>query len=142
MEKLVDFINFALVPLRLVIPQPILRKIPLLRTNLEERTRVVIAEYEGNALDIGCGTNVLIEQYRSIGNKGEGVDVYPWKDDIVIVKDTTCLPFETAEFDSVSFVACINHIPNRNMIYVSVKEKALSTGASSPLYCPYYPLSR
>jgi len=114
MEKIVDLINLALVPLRLVVPQPILRKLPVLRTNLEERTRVVIAEYEGNVLDIGCGTNVPIEQYRSMGNKGEGVDVYPWKDDIIIVKDTACLPFESVEFDTVSFVACINHIPNRN----------------------------
>ncbi len=77
---------------------------------LERRRReMVLAEVRGRLLDIGCGNNRLV---RSYGN-GVGVDVHPWEGVDVVVRDTARLPFPNASFETVSFVACLNHIPNR-----------------------------
>jgi len=110
---LVDAVNFLCVPLRLMIPQPLLARIPVLRTNEEERRNRVLAEYRGKALDLGCGANRLIRTYRESGRKGSGVDVYDWDGPDLIVPDTSRLPFAPRSFDTISFVACLNHIPNR-----------------------------
>ena len=75
----------------------------------DERVIQALNYAKGRALDIGCGANHFIKSY---GN-GTGVDVYPWKGVDVVVKDTASLPFENDEFDTVSFIACLNHIPNR-----------------------------
>lgn len=112
-SMLADFINFLLVPLRLLIPQPILLKIPLLRSNEEERKRRVIAEYIGSALDVGCGNNKIVKDYRQKGNNGVGIDVHDFGGADNIFENTACLPFESESFDTISFVACLNHIPNR-----------------------------
>ncbi len=112
-ERLVLLINFLLVPLRLAIPQPVIEKIPLLKTNREERFGRVLAEYRGKALDIGCRHNVIIKKYRELGNCGEGVDIYHWDGADLIVEDTSRLPYESETFDTVSIVASLNHIPNR-----------------------------
>lgn len=67
---------------------------------------------KGRLLDIGCGDNRLVREYGS----GVGVDVVDWGDVDLVVEDTARLPFEDASFDSVSFVACLNHIPNREEV--------------------------
>jgi SAM-dependent methyltransferase len=82
-------------------------------TNADIRTGVVLNAVRGRLLDIGCGTNRLVAQYRRDGGDGVGVDVYPWPGADLIVDDTSRLPYPDASFDTVSFVACINHIPNR-----------------------------
>lgn len=64
----------------------------------------------GRVLDIGCGNNNLIKKYKN----GVGVDVFPWPG-VDIVCDTTKLPFKDEEFDTVFFIACLNHIPNREV---------------------------
>ena len=110
---LVDMINFVCVPVRLLIPQPIISKIPILRTNEEERALRILAEYRGVALDIGCGSNRIIKSYRQSGKDGTGIDVYNWDGPDLIVEDTSDLPFAPKTFDTISFVACLNHIPNR-----------------------------
>lgn len=76
-----------------------------------ERRRIslVLPHIRGRLLDIGCGQNALVTSY---GN-GIGVDVYPWKGVGIVVEDTTSLPFEDGSYDTVSFVACLNHIPSR-----------------------------
>lgn len=74
-----------------------------------ERRERVRKHVKGRLLDIGCGDNLLVRAY---GN-GVGVDVVDWGDVDHVVEDTANLPFGDAEFDTVSFVACLNHIPNR-----------------------------
>jgi SAM-dependent methyltransferase len=73
------------------------------------RHEIVLAHVRGRLLDIGCGPNKLVKAH---GN-GVGVDVYPWPGVDQVVENSATLPFEDGSFDSVSFVACLNHIPNR-----------------------------
>jgi ubiquinone/menaquinone biosynthesis C-methylase UbiE len=40
-----------------------------------------------------------------------GVDVHPWPD-VDVICDTTNLPFPQALFDTVTLLACLNHIPS------------------------------
>lgn len=75
----------------------------------DERVIRALKYTKGKALDIGCGSNNYI---RSYGN-GVGVDVYPWEGTDVVVKDTAKLPFKKGEFETVTLLACLNHIPNR-----------------------------
>lgn len=75
----------------------------------DERVIMALRYVKGKALDIGCGANNFI---RSYGN-GTGVDVYPWEGVDKVVKDAAKLPFKDGEFETVSFLACLNHIPNR-----------------------------
>jgi ubiquinone/menaquinone biosynthesis C-methylase UbiE len=64
---------------------------------------------EGRLLDIGCGNNQLVRKY---GHDSIGVDVYDFGGGATIVEDASKLPFDDGSFDTVSFVACLNHIPN------------------------------
>jgi ubiquinone/menaquinone biosynthesis C-methylase UbiE len=41
------------------------------------------------------------------------VDVFDWGGGCTIIENCAKLPFEDGSFDTVSFVACINHIPER-----------------------------
>lgn len=86
----------------------------------DERVIMALKYTKGRTLDIGCGANNFI---RSYGN-GVGVDVADWKGCDVVIKDAAELPFEDGEFDTVSYLACLNHIPNRED---SVKEAARVT---------------
>jgi SAM-dependent methyltransferase len=82
-------------------------------TTLEdERLEAVTPWIRGRLLDIGAGHNTLIKRY---GN-GVGVDVFEWGGGAVVVDDTAALPFPDASFDTVTFVACLNHIPNREQV--------------------------
>ncbi len=76
----------------------------------DERVIMALKHTKGRLLDVGCGANNFV---RSYGN-GLGVDVADWKGCDIVVKDAAKLPFKKAEFDTVSFLACLNHIPNRN----------------------------
>lgn len=106
--------NFLGIPLRMILlPDKLSKKIGL--TSLEdERISKVISEVKGKLLDIGCGNNRLIKEYKN----GIGVDVYDWGGGGLIVKDSSKLPFQTEEFDTVSFVADLNHIPNRSDVII------------------------
>lgn len=81
----------------------------------DERVIEVLIRAKGRLLDIGCGSNTLV---RSYGN-GVGVDVFPWEGCDMVIDDAGHLPFADAEFDTVSYVACLNHIHNRD---ASLKE--------------------
>lgn len=83
----------------------------------DERVIMALKHTKGKVLDIGCGANNFV---RSYGN-GVGVDVADWKGCDIVIKDAAKLPFKKQEFDTVTFLACLNHIPNRND---SVKEAA------------------
>lgn len=75
-----------------------------------ERIMMAATQLRGKVLDIGCGTNDLIRLYRQSGGIGWGVDVYNFGGADLIV-DSTRLPFRDGEFDTVCFIANLNHIP-------------------------------
>lgn len=113
-NKLLDTINTAILPLKLIIPQPIIRKIPCLLSNEDLRFRAVLKYINGYLLDVGCGHNRLVRQlYKESRNRGIGVDVYPWEEVDTLVERSDQLPFEDNTFDSVTLVGVINHIPYR-----------------------------
>jgi len=76
----------------------------------EERLRAVLPCLSGRLLDVGAGRNLLC---RLHGNDSVGVDVFDFGGGAMIVNDTRALPFEDESFDTVAFVACLNHIPYR-----------------------------
>lgn len=79
-------------------------------TTLDEaRFNAVLPYVKGRLLDIGCGTNDLVRLYGD----GVGVDVFDWGGGSIIVEDTSKLPFKDDSFDTIAFLACLNHIPNR-----------------------------
>ena len=76
----------------------------------DERVIMALKHTKGRLLDIGCGANNFVHSY---GN-GVGVDVAAWKGCDVVIEDAARLPFKKGEFDTVSYLACLNHIPNRD----------------------------
>lgn len=83
----------------------------------DERVIIALKHTKGRLLDIGCGANNFV---RSYGN-GVGVDVAQWEGCDQVIKDAAMLPFDDNSFETVSYLACLNHIPNRND---AVKEAA------------------
>ncbi len=75
----------------------------------DERVIMAMKYANGRALDIGCGANNFI---RSYGN-GLGVDVHPWNGCDQVITDAAKLPFKKGEFQTITYLACLNHIPNR-----------------------------
>jgi SAM-dependent methyltransferase len=75
----------------------------------DERVAIALKYAQGEVLDIGCGANNFV---RSYGN-GVGVDVYPWDGCDKVIESAAKLPFEDKSFGTVSYLACLNHIPNR-----------------------------
>jgi SAM-dependent methyltransferase len=108
-----NWLNNILFPLKMIIPQPIVEKIPGLLTNEDIRIRQVLVHAKGKLLDIGCGNNRLVKLYLQMSGEGIGVDVYRWDDSVLLVKNTANLPFGPGTFNTITFVASINHIPNR-----------------------------
>jgi len=77
-----------------------------------ERFDYVAREVQGYCLDIGCSRhNRFINEY--LGGNGRGVDVFPYEGLTKehLLEDLTQLPFENESFDSVTFIANINHCP-------------------------------
>jgi SAM-dependent methyltransferase len=58
---------------------------------------------------VGAGRNRLTAEYGS----GIGVDVHDWGGGALVVPDSRHLPFSDGSFDTVTFLACLNHIPER-----------------------------
>src|SRR5260370_29030535 len=74
----------------------------------DERVIQAMKEAKGRVLDIGSGANNFVRRY---GN-GIGVDIVGWKGCDLVITDAAKLPFKDGEFDTVSYIACLNHIPN------------------------------
>lgn len=83
----------------------------------QERILFALKHIEGRVLDIGCGDNVIV---RAHGN-GVGVDVYPWDHVDRVVENSAHLPFDDGEFDCVTIIAALNHIPNRKEVLREVR---------------------
>lgn len=82
----------------------------------DERIRAVFPYCRGSLLDVGCGKNNLVATYTP--GFGVGVDIYDWHCGALILPDTSKLPFKEGSFDTITFLACLNHIPNRNDVLV------------------------
>lgn len=108
-----DIANLLFMPLRLLLPHEVANKISL-NSIKDERVNMVLRFVKGRLLDIGCGTNLLVERYEHNGSIG--VDVYDFKGGGKIIQNPAKLPFESNSFDTISFIASFNHIPNREEV--------------------------
>lgn len=117
-SKILDIVFF---PVRVLFSHELVNKLGL-RSLRDERCDRVMRNCRGRLLDIGCGNNQLVRKY---GHSSIGVDVYDFGGGATIVEDTSKLPFDDGSFDTVSFVACLNHIPNRAGVLVE-SERVLS----------------
>jgi SAM-dependent methyltransferase len=87
-------------------------------TTLEdERISAVLPHIRGRLLDIGAGRNRLVKEY---GN-GIGVDIHDWGGEVQVVADTSNLRFPDHSFDTITFIACLNHIPYREKVLGEAK---------------------
>jgi SAM-dependent methyltransferase len=81
-------------------------------TSLEdERLGAVLPEVRGRLLDVGAGVNTLVQRYGDPSSLG--VDVVDWGGGATVIESSSRLPFDGETFDTVTFVACLNHIPDR-----------------------------
>ena len=78
------------------------------RMDIFEKSRIktTLPYLKGKVLDIGCGYNNLIKEYRGLGI---GVDIYSWKG-VEIIANASELPFKDNSFDTITFLANISHI--------------------------------
>jgi len=102
------FLNFFTLPIKLIFDHDTVNRLGL--TSLrDERINICLKYCSGKVLDVGCGEgNQLVRKWRN----GIGVDVYPWEG-VDKVCDTRNLPFKDNEFDTVTIVAALGHIPER-----------------------------
>jgi SAM-dependent methyltransferase len=76
------------------------------------RINKVLPHIKGKLLDIGCGNNKLKDTY---GN-GIGVDVHDWGNVDILVDDTSKIPLADKSIDTITIIAALNHIPNREKV--------------------------
>lgn len=126
-QKFKDFVTFPLRALTLFTDNK--WGLSALRS---ERFDYVAREVTGYCLDVGCGThNVFINRY--LNGNGKGIDIFPYDglSDENIVEDLTKFPFDDATFDSVTFIANLNHIPkSMRDIELAEAHRCLRTGGN------------
>lgn len=77
-----------------------------------ERFDYVAGQVRGYCLDVGCGPyNRFIRDF--LNHNGRGIDVYRYEGltEEHLVEDMTRFPFEDGAYDSVTFIANLNHVP-------------------------------
>ena len=82
---------------------------PVIRYLERRRIDMVKPYVKGHLLDVGCGPNKLVREYGD----GVGLDTHSWSAAVQVIGEAASLPFKDSSFDTVAFVACLNHIPNR-----------------------------
>lgn len=107
LKKLVDFATFGL------------RALVLyhddrwgLSSLASERYDYAAGEVQGRCLDVGCGRgNRFVTKY--LAGNGRGIDVFRYEGltDENLVEDMSHFPFEDASFETVTFLANLNHVP-------------------------------
>jgi hypothetical protein len=107
-HKLLDFCTFPIRALTLHGGNDVFG----LSSLASERFYYVSQYVQGYCLDVGCGPhNRFVSEFR-LGN-GKGIDVFAY-DGLTednIVHDMTKLPFPDEHFNSVTFIANLNHVP-------------------------------
>lgn len=107
-----EVFDFIFAPLRLtVLPDAAVARLGLTSSKVE-RLRAVTPWLKGRVLDIGCGDNELVRLY----GHGVGVDVYDWGGGALILPDCARLPFSDNSFGTITILAALNHIPNREEV--------------------------
>ena len=106
-QKAVDFVTF---PIRAVLP--VQESKWGMTSRPDERFDYAAEQIRGRVLDIGCGrNNTFVNRHASADSVGIDVFGYEGLTGDQIVEDMTHLPFDDASFDTVTFIANINHIP-------------------------------
>ena len=90
----------------------------------DERVIMALRYAKEKVLDVGCGANIFVKSY---GN-GIGVDVYPWEGVDQVIKNAARLPFPDRSFDTISFLACLNHIKNRDKALIEARRVLKKNG--------------
>jgi len=126
-QKIKDFITF---PVRsLLVTEHNKWGLTSLRN---ERYDYAAKEVKGYCLDVGCcRNNAFINNFLS-GN-GVGIDNFPFEGltSAHLVEDFTKFPFKEKTFDSVTFLANINHIPEKDRdLELSEAYRCLKTGGT------------
>lgn len=115
-QKIKDFLTF---PVRaLFMPEKDIFGLSSWET---ERFDYAASEVLGYCLDVGCGHNRFIREF--LNNRGKGIDIYSYEGltEDNVVKDINYFPFPDATFNSVTFIASLNHI-SEYMRLTEVKE--------------------
>lgn len=119
-SSLHQWVDSAMLPVKFML-QPLVRNSSLLTSNEDIRLNEALKRMKGHTLDIGCRSNRLIRRYRKLGGRGLGVDVVDWGGQDLLVENSASLPFEDNTFDTVTLIACINHIPNREDVLLEIR---------------------
>jgi len=78
------------------------------------RCRTVLPYIKGKLLDIACGSNQLVREYYG---SGIGVDILSYGySDVHVLKNFGHLDFDNETFDTITILAALNHIPNREEV--------------------------
>jgi SAM-dependent methyltransferase len=105
-----DFVTF---PVRAVLPWRDDRW--GLTSRRSERFIEVASHVRGLTLDVGCGRHdIFVREF--LDGQGIGIDVFAY-DGLgphQIVEDMHRLPFDDASFDTVTIIATLNHVPERD----------------------------
>jgi len=115
--------DFVGAPLRMVaLPDRQAEQLHLTSLRAERFSRV-LPELSGRLLDVGAGDNVLVYLYRRMAERlgveqasadaSVGVDIVDWGGGCELVESSARLPFPNATFDTITYIACLNHIPER-----------------------------
>lgn len=110
-----EIVELLLLPLKIFLPENITRHLNI-TSRREARITEALKLCKGRTLDIGCGGNELIRRY---GN-GIGVDIKQWGD-VDLVCNPTSLPFPDKYFDTITFIASLNHIYNRKKVLMEAR---------------------
>lgn len=117
-----ELYDFALAPLRMaLLPDEVCERLGL--TSLRgERFAAVLPLLRGKVVDVGAGDNVLVRLYQNWSKGGPnetlaaesvGLDVIDWGGGCMVIQSAADLPLPDSTADVVTFVACLNHIPER-----------------------------